>query len=115
MDLREWDHYDLPGEHMDRTVCEHNHPEEGFGPCLECEAEAEKWHPMAKQIVDLKTRVAELDGTTAIQQAMFNEAMDRAVRAEKRLENIRQLTTTKHETMAQFVSRVRDALYLETR
>ena len=32
----------------------------------------------------------------------------------KRLENIRQLTTHKHETLAQFVSRVRDALYRAT-
>ena len=31
----------------------------------------------------------------------------------KRLENIRQLTTTKHETLEQFVSRVRSALYLK--
>lgn len=63
----------------------------------------------------LAARLTELEGSGAIQQAMFGEAMDRAVRAEKRLENIRQLTTTKHETLAQFVSRVRDALYLETR
>lgn len=63
----------------------------------------------------LRDRVLELEGTSAIQQAMFNEAMDRAVRAEKRLENIRQITITKHETLAQLVSRVRDALYLQTR
>ena len=60
-------------------------------------------------------RVAELEETSALQRAMFNEAMDRATRAENRLENIRQLTTTKHETLAQFVSRVRGALYSKTR
>ena len=36
-----------------------------------------------------------------------------AIESGKRLENIRLLTTHKHESLAQFISRVRDALYLK--
>ena len=35
-----------------------------------------------------------------------------AIENGKRLESIRRLTTHKHESLAQFVSRVRDCLYL---
>ena len=38
-----------------------------------------------------------------------------AIESGKRLENVRRLTTHGHETLAGFISRVRDALYLDVR